>query len=198
LYAFGTDVVVDDSTWRRVFHCGRPPDCARDDRVRALADRIVKLGQNSGAQQPRDEAAEKAAAAIYEKLRKFIGDGEIDGAREARAELSSRYSNTTAYRRARKLERELEIIGKDAPLNLVVEKWYLGEFRGAKTEFNTDRLTLLIFWEVWCPHSQREVPKMQRLWNQYGTDMNMVGLTKITRSATEEKVQESLNENSIF
>ena len=143
---------------------------------------------------PADEKAEKAAASLYEGIGKAVRDGKIDDAKAKLKELKKKYSNTTAYRRARKIERELEVIGKDAPAAFAVEKWYTGE---SKIDLASDTPTLLVFWEIWCPHCRREVPKMQETWNKFQGKIQMVGLTKITRSATEEKVTEFISENSI-
>ena len=85
-------------------------------------------------------------------------------------------------------------IGKAAPKGLDVEKWYTSE---SAIDFASDKPTLLVFWEIWCPHCRREVPKLQATWDKYGDKIQMVGLTKITRSATEEKVTEFIAEEKV-
>lgn len=175
--------------------------CATADRVKALEEKVAELEKTveenakSGAKAAvKDEKAEKAAAAIYEKIGKSVREGDTEGAKKQLAELKAKYSNTTAYRRARKIERELEVIGKAAPVSLEVEKWYTSE---SKIDFASDKPTLLVFWEIWCPHCKREVPKMQATWDKYQGKIQMVGLTKITRSATEEKVTEFIAEKNV-
>ena len=175
--------------------------CATADRVKALEDKVAELektveenAKSGGKAAVKDEKAEKAAAAIYEKIGKSVREGDTEGAKKQLAELKAKFSNTTAYRRARKIERELEVIGKAAPPSLEVEKWYTSE---SKIDFASDKPTLLVFWEIWCPHCKREVPKMQATWDKYQGKIQMVGLTKITRSATEEKVTEFIAEKKI-
>jgi len=175
--------------------------CATSDQVKALEEKVASLEEKieevekKGAKAgPADDKAEKAAAALYETIGKAVRDGKIDDAKKTLNELKKKYSNTTAYRRARKIERELEVIGKDAPAEFAVEKWYTTE---SKIDLASDTPTLLVFWEIWCPHCRREVPKMQETWTKYQGKMQMVGLTKITRSATEEKVTEFLAENKV-
>ncbi len=174
--------------------------CVTPDRVKALEEKVASLEERVeevakiGAKAaPADEKAEKAAASLYEAVGKAVRDGKIDDAKSKLAQLKKKYSNTTAYRRARKIERELEVIGKPAG-SFEVEKWYTTE---SKIDLASDTPTLLVFWEVWCPHCRREVPKMQETWNKYQGKLQMVGLTKITRSATEEKVTEFIAENNV-
>jgi thioredoxin-like negative regulator of GroEL len=175
--------------------------CATADRVKALEEKVASLDEkieevakSGGKAAPADEKAEKAAATLYEDIGKAVKDGKTDLAKKKLVEMKKKYSNTTAYRRARKIERELEVIGKAAPATFDVEKWYTGE---AKIDLASDTPTLLVFWEIWCPHCRREVPKMQETWNKYQGKIQMVGLTKITRSATEEKVVEFIAENKV-
>ena len=129
--------------------------CATADRVKALEEKVASLeekveevAKSGGKAAPRDEKAEKAAAALYEEIGKAIRGGDTDGAKTKLAEMKKKYSSTTAYRRARKIERELEVIGKDAPNLLKVEKWYTSE---SKIDFSASTPTLLVFWEIWCP-----------------------------------------------
>ena len=93
-----------------------------------------------------------------------------------------------------KIEKELEVIGKAAPNTLNVEKWYTSE---SKIDFSASTPTLLVFWEIWCPHCRREVPKLQATWDKYKGKLQMVGLTKLSRSSTEEKVLEFIKDNNV-
>jgi thiol-disulfide isomerase/thioredoxin len=128
-------------------------------------------------------------------MTKDVTDGNIDAAKAKLAQLKAKYASTTAYRRAKKVERELEVIGKAAPDSLKVEKWLANQ---ASIDFSSSSPTLLVFWEIWCPHCKREVPKMQKIYDDFGAQgLQMVGLTKITRSATEEKVQAFITENKL-
>lgn len=175
--------------------------CATADRVKALEEKVASLeekveasAKSGGKAAPKDEKAEKAAASLYEEIGKAVRAGDTDGAKAKLGEMKKKYSETTAYRRARKIERELEVIGKAAPSSLDVEKWYTSE---SKIDFASDAPTLLVFWEIWCPHCRREVPKMQATWDKYKGKIQMVGLTKLSRSATEEKVTEFIAENKV-
>ena len=59
-------------------------------------------------------------------------------------------------------------------------------------------VTLLVFFEEWCPHCKREVPKMQKIHDDFkGQGLQMVGLTKITRSSTPEKVDSFIKDQKL-
>ena len=165
-----------------------------EEKVATLEEKVETLAKSGGKAAPKDEKAEKAAASLYEEIGKAVRSGDTDGAKTKLAEMKKKYSNTTAYRRARKIERELEVIGKDAPPSLAVEKWFTSE---SKIDFSSDTPTLLVFWEIWCPHCRREVPELQKTWDTYKGKIQMVGLTKISRSATEEKVNEFIKDNKV-
>ena len=177
--------------------------CATADRVQQLEERLSSLekkveevAKNPGPSKPtpKDEKAEKAASDLYSAVTKAMQSGNIGTAKAKLAELKGKYSNTTAYRRARKLERELEVIGKAAPKTLGEVQWLANE---VKVDLHSDTPTLLVFWEVWCPHCRREVPKIEATANKYSGKLNVVGLTKITRSATEDSVNEFIAENKL-
>ena len=175
--------------------------CATADRVKALEEKVTALeekveavAKSGGKAAPKDEKAEKAASALYEAIGKAVRSGDTADAKAKLAEMKKKYSNTTAYRRAKKIERELEVIGKAAPDSLTVEKWFTSE---SKIDFSSDTPTLLVFWEIWCPHCRREVPELQKTWDKYKGKIQMVGLTKISRSATEEKVTEFIKDNKV-
>jgi len=177
--------------------------CATADRVQKLEDRLAELetkvaaggGKAGGKGAVKDEKAEKAASALYQEVTKAIADLDYGTAKAKLGQLKGKYASTTAYRRAKKIERELEVIGKDSPASLEVEKWLANQ---TSIDLSSNAPTLLVFWELWCPHCRREVPKMQKVYDDFSPQgLQMVGLTKITRSATEEKVNDFIKENKL-
>jgi thiol-disulfide isomerase/thioredoxin len=147
-------------------------------------------GGNAGA--PVDQEAEKAAATLVREASQAMRDLDYDLAKAKLAELKEKYPSTRASRSAAQLEGQLAIIGADAG-DLSVEKWYTG-----KTSFDEGEATLVVFFEEWCPHCKREVPKLEATYKQYNSKgLNVVGLTRITKSATEEKVKDFISSNTI-
>jgi thiol-disulfide isomerase/thioredoxin len=137
---------------------------------------------------------EEKAKALYSEITGLMEKKEYDKAKKKMADLKAKYAATTTFKRARKLSKELEVIGKSAPVAWPIEKWYQGE---NAVDLNSGT-TLLVFWEHWCPHCRREVPKLKETYAALSPQgLQVVGLTKITRSATEEKVLEFIKEEEV-
>jgi alkyl hydroperoxide reductase subunit AhpC len=87
---------------------------------------------------------------------------------------------------------EINIIGTPAA-PIEADKWFQGQ-----GDFSKSKATLLVFWEVWCPHCKKEMPKLaeeEAKWKAKG--VQIVAMTKVTKSATDEKVVEFLKENKV-
>ncbi|MCA9566904.1 MAG: TlpA family protein disulfide reductase [Myxococcales bacterium] len=170
-----------------------------EQRLSAAEEKLAKGGAgpavNPAARppaEPIDQEAEKAAAQILKDANTAFEEMRFDETREKLAELNEKFPTTRAARAAKRIEDELEVIGKDAG-SLEVDMWYQGE-----TSMADGDATLLVFWEVWCPHCKREVPKVEATYTKYkGAGLNIVGLTKQTRDVTEDQVKEFIASNNI-
>ncbi len=90
------------------------------------------------------------------------------------------------------VEDDVKVLGRAAG-DLEVERW----FQGTAT-MDDGTATLLVFFEVWCPHCQRAVPKVQGVADEWaGAGLNVIGLTKRTRGVTEQEVEDFLAERDI-
>ena len=79
------------------------------------------------------------------------------------------------------------------PESLGIEEWIQGE--GDPDKATT---TLLVFWEEWCPYSHRALPRLQDSYSKYEDHgLQIIGLTEITGSSTEQKVLECIKENGL-
>jgi thiol-disulfide isomerase/thioredoxin len=179
--------------------------CATADRVQQLEEKVTALeGKvaelekapargNAAAAAAANPEEEKAAGALYEELSKAVDAGNLADAKVKVEELRTKYPNTTAAKRARKMGDELAVVGNAAPASLEVEKWYQG-----KTDFKDGKATLLVFWESWCPHCRKHVPEVEKTYAELGSKgLNVVALTKVTRSSTDEKVTEFIGEHKL-
>jgi peroxiredoxin len=93
--------------------------------------------------------------------------------------------------RADRLRTELSVIGEVAP-PLSVE-WIQGS-----TTWAAAPVTLVVFFEEWCPHCAREMPILaERAAALQGRGVQVVGLTKLTRSSTLEELQAFLVDKGI-
>jgi thiol-disulfide isomerase/thioredoxin len=179
---------------------------ALEERIQALEAKVSALEKNlyqrlstlerqvkQGAQAP--NPLEGEAQQAYGEINRLVAESKFDEAKAAMAEFMKKYSGTATAKRAGRLNQELAVIGKTAPTEWSIEKWYQGE---SEIDLAGDKTTLLVFWEVWCPHCQREVPKMQAFYDELKDEgLQVVGLTRITKSATEEKVTTFIEENDV-
>jgi thiol-disulfide isomerase/thioredoxin len=158
-------------------------------RLTAIERKVAQGGGSAGQQ------VDPQAEAAYAQVTQLMAAGDYEQAKTKMAEFMKTYGATSTAKKARRTYEELAVIGKTVPADWKIEKWYQGEddidLAGGKT-------TLLVFWEEWCPHCKREVPKLQALYNDLkGDGLQVVGLTKITRSSTEEKVTAFISEKQI-
>lgn len=145
-----------------------------------------------GAEAGVDPAKEQAAAELFRQANEMAEAGNYDGAKGKLAELTAQYGDTRAAKRSSRLSSELAVVGSDAG-DLAVDKWFAGQ-----AAMGDGKATLLVFFEEWCPHCQREVPKMQATYTKYkGQGLNVIGLTKVTRSATDEKVDAFIKQHEV-
>lgn len=161
-----------------------------ETQVKELSAKVEKGGgANANAASPEQE---KAAGDLYRAANEAAEKGDYETAKAKLAELTGKYGDTRTAKRAERMVAEMGVIGQAAP-PLEVEKWYQGN-----ASFADGEATLVVFWESWCPHCQREVPKLIETHEKYkAKGLNVVGLTKVTRSSTEEKVEEFIKEHKI-
>ncbi len=78
---------------------------------------------------------------------------------------------------------DLATIGKPAP-PLEVTEWV-----GNPGAFTDHPLTMVVFFEPWCPHCQQEMPGLELLRRDYEPrGFGMIGVTAMTRGATDEQL----------
>lgn len=178
----------------------------KDDQIEDLQRQVTQLQEQlvecqSAVQECETRAAppgpeqEEEAAALLVQLQEAMGAWEFEEAKALLTVLETDYAGTRSANRAARQKAELEVIGKDAPDLTVgngVEYWFdqPGEYGG---------VTILVFFEEWCPHCQREMPKMSE-WSQSMRDngeLQVIGVTKITKSSTDEKVREMLVSSNV-
>jgi thioredoxin-like negative regulator of GroEL len=176
-----------------------------EDRILALETRIATLEktmaqrlttlerrvQQGAAAGPRTDPKADAA---YAQISQLMAAGDYEQAKTQMATFMKDYGDTSTAKKARRTYQELSVIGKVTPAAWEIEKWFQGE-----DQIDLDKgTTLLIFWEEWCPHCKREVPKMQSLYTDLkGDGLQVIGLTKITRSSTNEKVESFIAQTKV-
>ncbi|HXV76991.1 MAG TPA: redoxin domain-containing protein [Candidatus Polarisedimenticolaceae bacterium] len=160
---------------------------------RTMAQRLASLERRveAGAAGPVDDPAAEAA---YAEISRLMASGEYEKAKTEMASFMKQYGETNTAKKARRTYQELSVIGKASPETWDIEKWFQGE---NQVDLNKGT-TLLVFWEEWCPHCKREVPKLQSWYTDLkGQGLQIIGLTKLTRSSTEEKVTSFIADNHV-
>lgn len=168
------------------------------ERVDALEKRVATMERNLTQQLSRisqqlsqggataggaDETEAQTALAAVNRL---IASGDTTKAKAEMTSFMQKYGSTRTAAGARSTYQELQIIGKSVPADWGIERWFQGE---KDIDLAGDSTKLVVFWETWCPHCQREVPKLQAMYDSLkGSGLKVLGLTKVTKSATEEKV----------
>ena len=172
-----------------------------EERIAELTRRVEALERpgTAKAKAPAGPATnidvQQEAKLLYAKIDELVSGGEIEAARETLSGFNKKYAGTPDIRWVGSLNREFQVIGKPAPGSWNIEKWFQGE---SDVNLDGQQTTLVIFWEVWCPHCKGEVPKLQKLYEGYRDQgLQVLGLTKITRTATEDAVTSFLADSAV-
>ncbi len=79
------------------------------------------------------------------------------------------------------------------PQDLGIEKWYQKE-----VDLHDGQPTVVAMWETWCPYSYREIPMLEDTYTRYkDRGLRIVGITQVTRSATDQKVLDFLKQKKL-
>lgn len=164
-----------------------------EQREACLRAKIADL-ERSLSNRPPAQNDEDAAKELYERSKEAMANNEPDRAKEILQELERKYPRTRTYRSAKRMLDELDMFG--VPMPDVPEFQWIQD-SAPKTIGQSD-LTILIFWEVWCPHCKREVPVLNTTYEKYSDrGLKIVGFTKLSRGKTEDEVKTFLSENDI-
>lgn len=138
------------------------------------------------------ETEEEEARALFEQISNALSDFDAEQARTLMQALETKYANTRVIRYAERIKAELAIVGKEAG-DLKVASWYQGS-----AKMDDEDVTVLVFWEKWCPHCQREMPKLEATHRAFkGKGLNLVALTKASRGVVDDDITDYLKDNSI-
>ena len=141
---------------------------------------------------------EGQAKAAFQPIEKLMKDGNFLDAKARLDSFKTTYGGTEFAKSPNimRLTQELQVVGKPAPTKWVFDKWFQGESEVSLE--NKSKPTLLVFWEEWCPHCRREVPKIEKLYQDYkDSGLQVVGVTKVNKSSTDVKVQNFINEQKV-
>ena len=136
---------------------------------------------------------ELEARKMFTEAQKAIQALDYDTAKAKLDEIEKKHGKTPIMRNVLRTRAELGIVGTQVS-DLPVEKWYTDN----KTTLADGEATLLVFFESWCGYCKREIPKMAKKypgWKEAG--LNVIGLTKVSRSASDESVAEFITQHEV-
>jgi thiol-disulfide isomerase/thioredoxin len=163
-----------------------------ETRVKAVEDKGAAAPAAAPGAQPAAPQDPPEAMELYKAAAEAAAQGKPDEAKAKLQELQSKYGTSRPAQAGARLLAELSVVGKDIS-DLAVDEWYQG-----KASLADSKATLVVFWEVWCPHCKREVPKLEETYNKYkGEGLGVVGLTKLSRNKTPEEVKTFITENKV-
>ena len=159
------------------------------------------LGDKEASLKTYDELVEKypehplAARAMYQVANSSWSEEDYETATAYFQKLLDKYPDDSLSKRARKNISALGIIGLDAP-ELAIDHWINGT--GTTLSASKGKIVLLAFWNEWCPHCRRELPKLGQLQEKYGDrGLVIIPVTKHTKNQTDEKIASFLSDNNI-
>lgn len=176
--------------------CAQQKDVqALDERLKALEAKVETLekkpssGGTASAGNPEEE---QAAGKLMQEAQEAIKGNDYATAKAKLGEICQKYGSSRACKASDKLMKEVALVGADAA-PIQVDKWFQG-----KADYSGSKATLIVFFESWCPHCKEEMPKLAEEEAKYkGKGIQVIGMTKVTRSSTDEKVAEFLKEHKV-
>jgi thiol-disulfide isomerase/thioredoxin len=164
---------------------------ALDERVAALEKQIESLQAGT----PPSAQLEQEARAALNDISQLVAAGDVMQAKARIQSIGAKYSATQVGRQFQSIGRELAVVGLDGPTDWGIEKWFQGEDR---IDLDGKGTMVVVFWETWCPHCRKEVPKLQALYEKYrDRGLDVLGLTRVTRSATDQSVRDIITQNNV-
>lgn len=129
---------------------------------------------------------DRAAVDIYEQMIAAQRQWDATSAREALHRLQDFYPHTNAGRIAERTAAELDVMGMPA-VSLEGVQWL-------NTAGSEARVTVLVFFEEWCPLCREDLPvHVEKQAQLAAQGIALIGLTEINRTSTAEKVRALLD-----
>jgi thiol-disulfide isomerase/thioredoxin len=161
-------------------------------RVAELEARVEAMAQERDAEEPDAAMSNADAMALMERAMAAQQEGDRASAIALFQRVIDGQPRNGAAGLAERELKKLEVLGKSVR-DLGVDDWIQGE--GALSE---EAATLLVFWEVWCPHCRRELPKLQATADTWGPrGLRILGLTRLSRGKTKDDVLAFVGEHGI-
>lgn len=134
---------------------------------------------------------EASAAVVLADATAAWDAGDVPKATALFSRLHADFAGTTADARSARYRDELAVIG--APAVPLPTDWIAGS-----TAYDAAPVTLVVMFESWCPHCQREVPALQaRSAALEAKGVQIVGVTRLTRDTTVDQMRAFLHDHGV-
>ncbi len=165
--------------------------CAKPSVSQRLAALEMRVAELEAAPAPAAQGPSVAEGELlFVQAQAAYDAGEYGLAKGMVAELQQRFAGTGLASRANGLADRLRPIGITAPEVPLDAIWLQGGPVGLRTG-----TTLVVFWELWCPHCKREVPAISE--RVAGHDVDVLLVTRLTRSSTAAASTDFLRDNGV-
>jgi len=179
-----------------VFATGESGDLA--SQVKALTERVASLEkqlESVKANLPPSQEQEQAAALELRNISGLMQQGKTEEAKAKMATFMTTHGRTQTARQAASLQEEMAVVGKNSPTDWHISKWFQGE---QNIKLDGSGTTLVVFWETWCPHCAREVPKLDKLYtDNKSKGLQVLGVTRVTKTATDQGVADFIQTQKV-
>ena len=163
---------------------------ALEARVAALEETVERISMVVDI--PADPQREQEAYELATQARDAMDALDLATARDIVGRIMSEYADTTVGRAAEGIAGTLALVGTDADLD-GVQGWIRGEHTVI-----AENTTLLVFFEAWCPHCQREVPVIEKTWTDLRAQgLDVVGITSLSRGTSDAAMESFLDESGV-
>jgi thiol-disulfide isomerase/thioredoxin len=151
-------------------------------RVEALEAKVASI-ESRPAEPGGPSDRDRKAYETFQELQAAVQKSDYEAAKALIATMEKEYSDIPAAMQAiAEVKKEIELIGSDAQ-DFEAIKW----FTGKPTSLLQGKATLVVFWEVWCPHCRREVPRIEEVHAKFGGQgLTVIGLTQVNNDRTDE------------
>jgi thiol-disulfide isomerase/thioredoxin len=168
-----------------------------DAQITALNERVAALERAQGGTAggaPATALDEERARALYAEAKDAIDRAAFDDAKLTLNQILTGYPTTRVAGQALRMSQEIGIIGEPVGAPPQIVRW----FSGGPADVHLDEgVTLIVFFEQWCPHCQREIPRLQGLTEAAGQPVEVLALTRLTKTSTVENTQQFLVEHGV-
>ncbi|TVQ94782.1 MAG: hypothetical protein EA397_00890 [Deltaproteobacteria bacterium] len=166
-------------------------------RLTALEDKVEELSNRPApGAAPQQQELSPHEQEAFERWQLLMGDyqeGNIEKVLEHIAIIERDFADTPALQAIESIKEEYAVIGTEPP-PLQAEEW----LTGAPTSYTDGKATLVVFWEVWCPHCRREVPEIEQTYARLRAEgLNVIGLTQLSNDTPLDEVKSFLDENQV-